>query len=937
MSHPATSLSERLRATLPPERQPPPEADARVQQLAAWSLTFTRMLEQQPTLWHWLERGVPLELPFTFAELERLWARMDAQLPEEPPPRAHLRALQRLRRQVSLRIAYRDLNALGTLEQSHEELTLLAEFCVRIRYAHLHGKLEKRFGLPWDERDDRPARFCILALGKLGAGELNFCSDIDILFLYDGDGTCRRAGKATTMDNREFFTRLANALCSDLQERSEDGMLYHVDMRLRPEGDAGPLIRSVESATNHYWTQGQNWERLALTRARFICGDATAGGEFLEEIHPFRYPRNSPIHLANEIGGLKLRIEKESESPKALERDIKNGHGGIREVEFICQYLQIMHGGRNPFLQNPNTCEALRQLALYGLLDSDSARKLIECYRSLRRIENRLQMREDARDHCLPQDETGRELLKKSFDQVGEPVCWDDLEAKRHWLRERFCQMLPYSRHEEAVQAWTHFLEGHPPNLAVAEALARWFPHAESPEQRLRQFVLGPRSLNISRDQVLRFMQIAEEFDGLLPYFARPMQTLERVGDFAESYGARRAFFQSCAETPPLFQTLAILFDRSVFIFDLLKRNPGIMEELLNEAPKREKDTITLLEEISQLPQDEHFQEYLWLYVRAEQVRIAIAQLLHGLGVRGCEIALTRLADATIHSVLERIDPGGSLCVIALGKYGSGELNFGSDLDLLLLGKATNSQRARGLFRSFGSASPQGVIYTLDLRLRPFGTDGPLVTTPEALANYHRDGHARIWERQMLTRARFVGGNANLASAFRSWKTCLLYNKPTQKKDLQTIWEMRERIRLEKTSALEDAFALKAGRGGLLDIEFLAQTLQLAFGSTMPALRDPRTREVLRRAQVHPNLRNPMLTKLLEHHDYLRMLELYLRRYRNTPVNHIEEDPDTRRALAVWMGEVDFNSFAQAHRNRMEQARILLKEFLAESLNLIIK
>ncbi len=929
-------LSQRLRELSPACRAMGESVDAEINRLANWSTAFSRLLERFPQYWVWLEAvkgygGVGLDFGVFY---ESRWKESVQGIDLENKT-VFYNELRKFRKKMSLWIAYCDVNERVDLEGTLIALTRLAEYCLNKLYTFTYTSFVARFGIPYIEESGRQATFCTLAMGKFGSEELNFCSDIDIVFLYDGEGACRRDGRKTGLDNREFFLRMAREIVSAIQEASEYGTLYNVDLRLRPDGEGGPLVRSVESAVNYYWSVGQTWERLMLAKARVVCGDVDTGEEFIEAITPFRYPRHSLPNLPEEVAGMKFRIEKEVLGEEKLLRDIKNGWGGIREIEYICQSLQCLHGARNPFLQVRDTVVALGILARYEHITTQEAVILTQAWDLFRTVENRLQMREDSRTHLLPADSETLEALAVSLNvQGGGAVLLKELEGHRGAVRRLYLKYLPYSNREFEIQNWSLFFGGAEPTAEIAEKIHFWFPHAENAVARLRLFVVDTRAFSLLRESVLRFLELAKTFDTILPSLARPMQTLERVAAFAKRYKARVAFMKTCVEHPELFRTLCLLFDHSVFIFELLHAHPEIIEELLAVSRVREKSFGETLAEIHQLPLGDDFERYLWLYVRAEQVRIAIAQLLHHQSISDTETALTTLADAVIQSALERVDAEGKLCVIALGKYGGGELSFGSDLDFILLGSQQALSSAIALTRLLGKPVGNSKIYELDLRLRPHGDDGPLVVSLEALERYHATGQAQLWERQMLTRARFVAGNANIAQSFKTWRTKLLYSRSMTDKERQEIWKMRERIVEEKTEQEMSDSYFKVGIGGILDIEFLAQTLQLSEGYLRPKLRTSRTRRVLQNFWKQGNSGYVQMQYIREHYEYLRTLELYLRRYRNTSVDTLPEDADDIRSLAHWMGQKV--GFIQEHRVRMKKCRKEIQDFLEECFKLYI-
>ncbi|KAB2653220.1 MAG: hypothetical protein DVB31_17585, partial [Verrucomicrobia bacterium] len=332
------------------------------------------------------------------------------------------RELRQLRQREHLRIAARDLSRAATLEETARQLSDVADIClagalrlVRARIASIHGE-------PWEETGDggwRPTSFCILGLGKLGGQELNYSSDVDVMLVYGDEGRVFRdppvAGREPPpggIANHQFFRRLAEALVAEVSDPAPEGQLFRIDLRLRPEGNTGPLARSLDSHETYYAQWGQTWERLMLIKARPVAGDRQLAADFLEMIQPFRYPRSLGERLLEEIATTKHRLETEKAEGDAL-RDVKRGRGGIREIEFVVQSLQLLNGGRQPFLQNTGTLPTLEKLAEYGLLTPGEAHELAEAYRFWRDVEHRLQIENYRQTHAVPESAAGRERLAR--------------------------------------------------------------------------------------------------------------------------------------------------------------------------------------------------------------------------------------------------------------------------------------------------------------------------------------------------------------------------------------------------------------------------------------------------------------------------------------------------------------------------------------------
>ncbi len=905
------------------------EAAQRLDRMAGFCPVYRNFLRRNPGFWPWLEKPANRDTEFRPGAYTEIWSNdfPDAQSGNAD---AWLRALQRFRRAMCMRIAYREINGIADIQNSLRELTHLAEFCLgtvvdRV-LAHWTGKL----GQPWDENYDRPARFCVIGLGKLGGGELNFCSDLDLVYLYQGQGSCRKQERGGSVSNDEFYGRVCRDITNRLQSNSDEGFLYHVDLRLRPEGDSGPIVRALSAMESYYAAAGQTWERLALMKARSVAGSIELGDEFFETVNSFRHPTPPPPSLLEEIVGLKLRIEKEVLGDGDLERNIKTGYGGIRELEFYIQALQIAHCGRNPFLQTPSTLDAIQALERYELLDPDQAERARTDYLFLRTVEHRLQMREEKQTHTLPVE---CDTLAANLGFADPDEFSGKLKRIRDRINRQYADFFQSEGHDRMVQDWTLFFSGKPPSQAVKEQLRTWFWGPLEPvEQRLRHLILGGSMHNLlTREHVILFLEIADQFNSVLPPLAHPMNTLERLNHFAERYGARKQFLKMCAHQPNFFKALCLLFDRSRFIHELLSRHPEIMEEIFLTGLRKAKPIAVIRDEIARLPQDrdDELARFLWLYVRAEQVRVAIVGVLASDDPAEIESSLTDLADAALLHVMERVDPEGELAAIALGKYGGAEIVFGSDLDLLILASEdAQSHRTVPKIRRFlallGHKQPEGRTFEVDLRLRPHGNDGPLAVTIRAFHAYHRTS-AQTWEKQLLTRARVVGGNEQCSHSFVELRNEIIYSRPLARDALPEIDRMRRRIAQEKVNVTPPERAFKAGPGGIIDIEFFVQTQQLLHGAEHPGIREPNTRKALRRLCETEILNETDHDTVRTQYDFLRTLEQYLRRDRNRPVTEIGTDPDEHVCIAKWLDFPDYEAFWEHHKSGMRRCHACLE------------
>ncbi len=896
--------------------------------LAQASPLYGQLMTREPEICSWLQEERNLRPSYGHRLLIEEWKGFSADAGSEgASEEVHLPRLRRWRRRMSLLIAHRSVNGIADEAEAVAELSQLAEFCLKDCYRIALKRWTERLGRPWDEHQGRPARFCILALGKLGGGELNFSSDIDLIYIYEGEGHCHRDGAAGTMVNAEFFTKVAETLTRLLTESTADGFLFRVDVRLRPEGAWGPLVYGLGAIENYYSTAGQTWERLALLKARPVAGDHALGAEFLEDMHAFRYPRRPPLALLSEVAAMKSRTEREIIRGE-LDRDLKRGPGGIREIEFIAQSLQLLHAGRNPFLQTGVTAAALERLARYELIGRGEADFLTQAYWHLRKVEHRLQMRDERQTHELPTDEQELAAVAASLGFDSAQAFLGDLDGRRKRVQELYAAQFADRNVDSEVEEWWEFFTTDQVPAAVASRLERWFDGDLGAAESLRVFACGDHRRQITPELVTRFQHLASHLDGLIPGLARPLLTLGRLARCAERYGTPQQFLNQCAANPQLLRVLGLLCDRSTYGSELLSAHPEILEEVLRPEMLRRRKTGKALAgelEAGPAPDQPEFPAWLWLYVRAEQVRYLIGELLGFVTARDVEEALSRLADAVIRHLVR----GTKLLVVALGKYGGRELAFGSDLDLLVLcaekaGPAAIAQieEVRRVLRHGG---PLGATFAVDLRLRPHGNDGPLVATMGALEAYHR-GEAQPWEKQLLVRARVVAGPAPLAALFKVWVGTLLYSDPLSPEEEASMWAMRMRVERERDVVSPPERAYKTGAGGLIDAEFLAQILQLRHGHAHPSLRVTGTRDALAALGEAGLIPGGEAARLRDNYEFLKRVEFALRRDANQGVSTLPAQPEDRAPLARWLSFADEPSFWAEHVARLRETRRIVDQ-----------
>jgi [glutamine synthetase] adenylyltransferase / [glutamine synthetase]-adenylyl-L-tyrosine phosphorylase len=862
--------------------------------------------------------------------------------------------LRQFKQREMVRIAARDLARLGHVAEITREISDVADVCLQAVYRLCAGRLRARLGQPWhlDAQEKwRETEFCVIGLGKLGGQELNYSSDVDVIFVYTEEGSVFKAPprpKEQTgrgLANHPYFLRLAESMIAEIGRMTPDGALFRIDVRLRPEGKTGPLARSLDSYENYYAQWGQTWERMMLIKARPVAGAAPLGAEFLEMAQSFRYPRSLNRRTLREVAAVKKRIETEVVKEGELDRNVKLGRGGIREIEFIAQALQILHAGRLPFLQGATTMTVLQRLARYALLKPGDASELETAYVFLRDIEHRLQMEAGRQTHTIPTERRARQRLAHlmGFDTLAE----FEAALRQHTgsVRRIYDQILPG---EEAPEPSL------PPEDLEAAA-AEWktlltrhgFRDAERALHVLRLFLNGPdyahvspRTVELARELWPRFLALCPQ-GGSAPKPERilsdPDRVLVRLDSFIDAYGARATLYEMWTQKPSLFELLLLLFDRSEFLAEQAIRAPDLVDELessgrLNRAKSAEETLADLRHGAGDADQR------LWLrrYHQAELMRIGLRDILGLADFEQNVFELSCLADACLQYGLEVLMRKHKLknppfCVAGLGKLGGREINYGSDLDIMFVTDARAADLPRlqplaaALMDLLSTRTEQGVVFQTDARLRPDGEKGLLVNTLKASEEYYRR-RAGLWEIQALTRLRPVAGNLETGQRFQrlaaAWTN---FTAPPGVAAYTPGWlgeidRMRQRIEKERTPPGQDRLAIKTGVGGLMDAEFLAQALCLARG-----WQEANTMKALRRGGEAGAWPAADAGALLKSYGQLRRVEGILRRWSFDGETLLPDDEPAQHRVAVRCGFAGAGDFMRA----LEETRAALRAVYA--------
>ena len=786
------------------------------------------------------------------------------------------RALRLLRRREMVRIAWRDLAGRADLDETLGDLTALAEGCIDAALARLHGLQVEQWGVP-RTADGTEQRLVVLGMGKLGARELNFSSDIDLIFAYPerhDDPGCR-------VDCERFFLRLGQRLIQALDGATADGFVFRVDMRLRPYGSAGPLAMCFDALEEYYQSQGREWERYALIKARPVAGDLAAGAELLELLRPFVYRRYVDFGVFESLREMKAMIAGEVQR-KGLQQNVKLGSGGIREIEFVGQAFQLVHGGREPALRRRGILGVLATLAELGHLPEHAARQLRDAYVFLRRVENRIQEHADRQTHDLPGDASGRLRLAVAMGFADWDAFAAVLERHRANVRGDFEQLfaLPQAEASEEdgarglASVWHGALDA-----AVAEALLEEAGFDDP--AGARELLVRLRESRACRAQSAhgqkRMERLMPLLLGAVGGAAEPTECLRRLVPLLETVSRRSAYIALLVENPMALSQLVRLVSASVWIALRLSQYPLLLDELLDprvlyRPPGRAGLGAELAARMEAIDAGdlEQQMEALRHFKRANVLRVAAADVVGALPLMVVSDHLTWIAEAVLvavhrlawdelvarhgvpHCTADGARREAGFGIVAYGKLGGIELGYVSDLDVVFLHDSEGEQQltdgakplenavfftrmAQRVIHILTTLTASGELYPVDTRLRPSGASGLMVSSLAAFAAYQQ-AEAWTWERQALVRARPVAGSPAVAERFARVRAEVL-GAPRDAAALRAeVREMRERMRDQLAASEPGAFDLKQDPGGIADIEFMVQYGTLAWAHDHPAL-----------------------------------------------------------------------------------------------------
>jgi glutamate-ammonia-ligase adenylyltransferase len=788
-------------------------------------------------------------------------------------PEAAMAALRRWRTAASSVLIARDVDGLDDVDATLVGSTRIAEQALQGALRQAEAEFAPRFGTVRDS-DGRAQRLVVFALGKLGGGELNFSSDVDLVYAYPRGGS---SDGARSLDAEPYFVRLGQRLAQLLNEPTVDGFSHRVDLRLRPFGDSGRLALSFDAMEAYFQREGRDWERYAWLKARPVAGDLAAGDALVEALRPFVYRRYLDFTALDSLREMTAMIEAEV-ARKDMADDLKRGPGGIREVEFLVQAIQLIRGGREPALRRRGLLPALSALAAAGHLPQATAQRLAEAYRFLRRVENRVQMLRDAQEYALPSDPLDRLRVARGLGHADAAGLEAALRAHRDVVAAEFAAVLggreAHTRATASSDARTAALAAYwqalPEGGAVATLAEAGFVDAEAADDALRRLSGSALRRSLSA-------RAAGWFDRIVPILAAqaaasdaPDASLARGIALITAIGRRSSYFALLAEQPAALERLAQVCAGSALLAERLTEHPLLLDELLDvRAAGPLADAATIAQEIAGL---------VPAHDDAEAALIALNERRHSLAFRigmawragridavaatrrlaavaeAVVVAALALATREVERAHGRVAEGG-FAVLGYGSIGAEELGFASDLDLVFVHGADPNAVSDGarpldagryylriaqkLVAILDTPTAAGRLYEVDVRLRPDGAKGLLVVNFESFAGYQRE-RAWTWEHQALVRMRPLAGDAPLLARLDTLRDEILARPRDPQALAKDIADMRERMRRELDRSDAAHFDLKQGAGGLVDLEFALQHAVLRHAGAHPALMRPR-------------------------------------------------------------------------------------------------
>ena len=820
----------------------------------------------------------------------------------------YMNAVRRFRLKQILKIALRDILNKADLVDIMAEMSCLADVIIEGSLDIVRRYISSIYGSPEEEK------FSVIALGKLGAEELNFSSDVDFMYVYNTEigetsGAHSSQGTLTNrISNHEYYCKIGEELSKFLSQNTEAGFVYRVDLRLRPEGQRGAIALSLRGYEMYYESWGRAWERAMLLRARPVAGDKELGRDFMEMIRPFVYRKYLDFTAIDEISKLKTRIDATFKKG-----DIKRGYGGIREIEFFSQALQLIYAGREPLLRERNLLKILHRLFQKGLIGGNDYGILSDNYRYLRTLEHRLQQVNDLQTHTLPVGDLELDLLGRKMGYASKRQFSDDLEKRRKQVRTIYDSLFT-ARNEEPSTGHTLFDE-------------------EFSDTELKEFLSGAglkdvpkalRNIRLIRDSTFNFQTLRGRrlLSDILPMFVdsslrtgSPDRALNHIQAFAELLSTNESYLEVFSKNRALIDLIVYVFSQSDYLSKMLMARPQHLEMIGWQETLR-KSLGALQSEIREaMSEGGSIGDAVRLVKQIEEIRIGLLFLQKRIDVIKATRGLSRTAEAILSSSFDQSnEEQKGMAVISFGKLGGREIAFGSDLDLIFVSRGDvqfgQTKVAEKLLRMLISYTRDGIAYSVDTRLRPEGSKGPLVSSVEAFRRYYAES-AAFWEFQALLKARPVAGDVKTGCAFMhmAHEILLAHGSEVKASDIRL---MRERIMRERAREAE-GYDIKLGPGGIEEVEFMVQFLQLKNCAEHKMLLVQNTLAAIRRLEIAGLIAQTEAKMLTDAYLFFRTIECLLRLRGETV---LKKDEESLKSASDFMGFKDSAELSESLESR---------------------
>ncbi len=841
---------------------------------------------------------------------------------------AAMTIIRRFKHRETLRIAFGDIIARQDLKTVTSQISHLADAICAATVNFAQRKLVLKHGQPQDP-DGQLCHLTIIAMGKLGGRELNYSSDIDLVFFYEFDGQTN--GKHT-IQNRDFFDRVGHRFVKLLTETTPLGNAYRVDMRLRPHGAKAPLTCSVDRAISYYDLQGRTWERQALVKARPVAGNIALGQRLLKTLEKWVYARRLSSAEINGIKALKRQIERRAKSEGEESSNVKTGHGGIRDIEFAIQFMQLLHGGESAEVRTGNTLEAIARLYRAGCISSQEQRLLDAGYRWLRRLEHRLQIMFDLQTHSLPEDddELYRVARRMGFVETDQTTTLKVFRQHLTSVTQHHRNILDHLLHDAFADSDSDTDIGQQADLVLDPLLTEHAVEEILAEYGFENPLAAHRNLLLLATERNRFLKprrclhfLAAIAGQLLTEIARtpnPDSTLLNLTNVSDSLGGKAAIWELFSTHPPSLQMYVRLCASCEYLCRILTRNPGMIDELTDALVIQNLPDLEVLDDTLRelLVGAEDIDPIIHSFKDSQHLRVGIRDITGQDEITRTHRSLAHIAEVCIKQVVELeqlklverlgqpVDSEGqpvAMQILAMGKLGGREPNYHSDLDLVFLydsdssnfvgGKGTShqdffSRLAANATKKISSAGPHGRLFEVDCRLRPTGKSGSLVVSLKEFRRYFQDGDGQLWERLAMCKARLLSQSP--PQAIPAWIHESVTAHPWRPEFANEISNMR--LRMQEGASSRN---LKRGAGGTVDVEFAIQMLQLKYSADFPEVLVPNTVQAAECLNRRDLLSDDDFEFFCKSYQMLRWVEARLR-LMNTAARH--DLPNTATAFA---------------------------------------